>query len=114
MSTDTIALMWDCYGLESAVNISDIDKKRTWAVLRGEESKKLPVPPNLLHWKLRAQYNPQRHYEIYVITVQQGITVDDIREAFEASPQHMAETIRRIGHRFYGNPMNPDQVKITS
>lgn len=113
MTTDTIALMWDCYGLEAAVNITDIDKKRTWAVLKGD-SKKLPMPPNLLHWKLRAQYNPQRHYEIYIITTQPGVTVDDITKAFDDSPQHMAETIRRIGHRVYGHPMNPDQVKITS
>lgn len=114
MSDDTIALMWDCYGLEAAVNISDIEKKRTWAMLKGEDSKKLPLPPNLLHWKLRAQCNMQRHYEIYIVSVTKGITVDDIREAFEDAPQHMAETIRRIGHRVYGSPMNNDQVKITS
>ena len=113
MSTDNIALMWDCYGLEAAVNISDIEKKRTWATLRGDDSKEMPLPPNLLHWKLRAQFNTQRHYEIYIVSVTEGITVDDIKEAFEASPQHMAETIRRIGHRVYGEPMGSNQVKIT-
>jgi hypothetical protein len=112
MSSDTIALMWDCRGLESAVNVSDISKKRTWAVLKGEDSQKLPMPPNLLHWKLRAQFNPQRNYEIYIVTLDDGVTVQDIVQAFEDNPQHMAETVRRIGHRVYGSPMDLDQVRI--
>ena len=113
MSTSNIALMWDCHGLEAAVNITEIDKKRTWALLKGEDSDKLPMLPNLLHWKLRAQYNMQRYYEIYVVTVNDDVTVEDIRAAFEASPQRMAETIRRIGHRVYGEPMGSNNVKIT-
>ncbi len=103
--------MWDCNGLEAAVNISDIDRKRTWAVLKGEPSDRLPVPPNLLHWQLRAQFNPQRHYEIYIVTTDDGITVHDIVQAFEADPQTMADTVRRIGHKFYSN-RNTEQVRI--
>jgi len=101
--SDTIALMWDCNGLEAAERIEDIDKKRVWAMLRGEDTTKIRANPNLLHWQLRAQFNSQRHYEIYIITVDEGITVDDIVAAFEANPQGMADTVRRIGHRFYSD-----------
>ena len=101
--SDTIALMWDCNGLEVAVNVDDINRQRTWALLKGEDATKVPAPPNLLHWQLRAQFNSQRHYEIYIITVEEGITVDDIVEAFEANPQGMADTVRRIGHKFYSD-----------
>jgi hypothetical protein len=101
--SDTIALMWDCDGLEAAANISSIRKRLTWAVLKGEDTRKIPVEPNLLHWQLRAQFNPQRHYEIYLLEVADGITVEDIREAFESAPQEMADTVRRIGHKFYSD-----------
>lgn len=101
--SDTMALMWDCNGLEAAVNVTDIDQQRMWAMLRGEDASKVPAPPNLMHWKLRAQANSQRHYEIYIISVEDGITVDDIQVAFEDNPQGMADTVRRIGHKFYSD-----------
>ena len=106
--SDTIALMWDCNGLEAAVNVTDINKKRVWATLRGESTDKIPVEPNLLHWRLRAQFNSQRHYEIYLVEVEDGITVEDVTEAFEKSPQQMADTIRRIGHKFYSDRARED------
>ena len=100
---DTIALMWDCNGLEAAVNVTDIERQRTWAVLQNQDDQKIPAPPNIMMWRLRAQANPQRHYEIYIISVEEGITVDDIVQAFEDAPQQMADTVRRIGHRFYSD-----------
>lgn len=101
--SNTIALMWDCNGLEAAVNVSDISKKRVWASLKGDDLSQIQAQPNLMHWQLRAQFNPQRHYEIYIIEVEEGVTVEAIREAFEASPQTMADTVRKIGHKFYSN-----------
>lgn len=108
---NTVALMWDCNGLEAAVNVSDIEKKRMWAMLQGEDASKVQAPPNLMHWRLRAQFNSHRHYEIYIITVEEGITVDDIVEAFEQAPQQMADTVRRIGHKFYSDRAR-EEVKI--
>ena len=100
--SDTIALMWDSNGLEAAVNVDDINRQRVWAALKGQAPDRIPGP-NLLMWQLRAQANPQRHYEIYLIEVDDGVTVTDICEAFESAPQEMADTVRRIGHRFYSN-----------
>lgn len=106
-----IALMWDCNGLEAAELVEDINKKRVWAMLKGEDPNKVRVP-NLMHWRLRAQANPQRHYEIYIVTVEDNITVDDIRAAFEANPQAMADTVRRIGHKFYSDRVDLEQMAI--
>ena len=111
--SDTIALMWDCNGLEAAINVTDINRKRVWATLKGEDATKIPVEPNLMHWRLRAQANSQRHYEIYLVEVENGITVDDIVEAFEDAPQQMADTVRRIGHRFYSDRRDEKEVRIT-
>ena len=111
-SSDTIAVMWDCNGLEAVINVSDIEKKRTWALLQGKSGSEVPAPPNILHWELRARANPQRNYEIYIVTVDDGITVEDITEAFETNPQGMADTVRRIGHRFYSDRRDEEEVRI--
>ncbi len=107
---DTIALMWDRNGLEAAVNVTDIDRQRTWAALKGAAPDRIPGP-NLLMWKLRAQANPQRHYEIYLIQVESDVTVTDICDAFRRAPQEMADTVRRIGHRYYSDRA-PAKVRI--
>ena len=91
--------MWDCNGLEAVVQLPD-PAETTFALLKGTEP---PKPPNILHWRLRAQFNTQRHYEIYVFETVKGITKDDIVEMFEASPQHAADTIREIGTVFHSD-----------
>ena len=93
------AIMWDCHGLEAVEAVPE-PADTTFALLKGVEP---PRPPNILHWELRARYNGQRHYEIYIITAQDGIDTDDIVEMFTNDPQTAADTIRRIGHKFYSD-----------
>jgi len=104
------AVMWDCDGLEAIVDVTERQQQRAWAMLKGIRNPPIEVP-NLMHWKLRAQANPQRHYEIYVLESGEDVTVEDVREAFEAAPQEMADTVRRIGHRFYSDRA-PVKVRI--
>jgi hypothetical protein len=102
------AIMWDCHGLEAVQKVPD-PADRTFAILA---NKPLPQLPNLNHWELRARYNPQRHYEIYIVATTDGITADDIRDMFEASPQTAADTIRRLGTVFYSDRVQEDRVVI--
>ena len=102
------AIMWDCNGLEAVVRVPH-PADRTFALLKGVEP---PRPPNIMHWELRARYNSQRHYEIYLITATPGITEDDIRNMFEADPQTAADTIRRIGHQHYSDRQNQKAVIV--
>ena len=99
MKHNRFVVMWDCNGLE-AVELLPDPAETTFALLKGTEP---PKPPNILHWRLRAQFNTQRHYEIYVFETVKGITKDDIVEMFEASPQYAADTIRRIGTVFHSD-----------
>jgi len=99
MKHNRFAVMWDCNGLEAVEQVPD-PAETTFALLKGVEP---PNPPNIMHWRLRAQANPQRHYEIYVFETVKGITAEHIREMFEASPQHAADTIRGIGTQFYSD-----------
>jgi hypothetical protein len=93
------AIMWDCYGLEAVARVPN-PADRTFALLKGTEP---PAMPNINMWELRARFNTQRNYEIYLITATPGITEDDIRNMFEADPQGSAETIRRIGEKFFSD-----------
>ncbi len=95
-------VMWDCNGLEVCCDVTESQQRTVWEKLRGELPSESGIP-NLGHLKLRAQYNTQRHYEIYIVEAQEGITADDIREMFESSPQTAADTIRRLGTCFHSD-----------
>ena len=100
MKHNRFVVMWDCNGLEAVEQLPD-DAETTFALLKGVEP---PKPQfNIMHWRLRAQFNTQRHYEIYVFETVKGITAEDIRDMFEASPQTAADTIREIGTVFHSD-----------
>ena len=96
----SFVVMWDCHGIEAIGEIIDPALK-TWAVLANR-----PVPRenfNLEHWKLRARYNTQRHYEIYAIGVDGSITQEDIVDMFKTDPQYAADLIRSRGEKIYSD-----------
>jgi hypothetical protein len=103
------AVMWDCHGLEAVQEVPN-PADTTFALLKGAEP---PVLPKLMHWTLRARFNSHRHYEIYIITATPGIGEDDVRDMFEADPQTAADTIRRIGQKYYSDRREPSCVAIT-
>lgn len=102
------AVMWDCHGLEAVAKVPD-PADHTFAVLA---NKPKPAMPNINMWELRARYNPQRNYEIYIITATPGIGENDIRNMFEADPQGAADTIRKIGHKFYSDRRVEERIVI--
>ena len=93
------AVMWDCNGLEAVEPVPD-PALTTFAVLQGTPA---PRMPNLNMWSLRARFNPQRNYEIYIVHATPEITQEDIRAMFEADPQTAADTIRGLGQKFYSD-----------
>jgi len=109
----TVFLMWDCYGLETAFSISDLEQQRMWAMLKGEDPNKIPLPLSIAAYKIRAQANMQRHYELYILETTDDISVDDIVQSFEKAPQQMAKRIREIGHCLCDYRMKRDkEVRI--
>jgi hypothetical protein len=111
MGTSTFVVVWDNTGLEYVGNVTEDEQRRVWGELNSK-----PVSsqlPNINHLLLRARYNSQRHYEIYMVNAVDGITTDDIREMFEASPQTAADTIRRLGHCYYSGRADTSKILIT-
>ena len=94
-------LSWDMLGLEAAINISEIEKDATWALLQDKPGPRLSGIVNAV--MMRARMNSQRHYEVYTVTMEESITEEDIKEMFEANPQGMAELIRERGRKVYSD-----------
>jgi hypothetical protein len=83
-----------------------------WERLKGQPLRETAVP-NYNHLLLRARVNSQRHYEVYTCEATDGITAEDIRDMFEASPQSAADTIRRLGHCLHSDRAERHKVLIT-
>ena len=102
-------LFWDCYGLESCIDITNevargnnFEQEKIFDLLRDPDK----VPRNkhvdeinqTVHMlQLRAQFNPQRNYELYMINATAGVTAKDITQWFEDNPQAAADRCREIG-----------------
>ena len=105
-------IMWDQLGLECCIDVTEDQQRRMWQKLKGEPVSETAIP-NYNHLLLRARFNSQRHYEIYSVEATDGITAEDIREMFEASPQTAADTIRRLGHCLHSDRAERQRVVIT-
>lgn len=95
-------ISWDCNGLEVCCDVTKAQQRTIWEKLKGELPSESGIP-SLGHLVLRARYNPQRHYEIYIVDAVEGITEEDIRSMFRANPQEAADTIRRLGTCFHSD-----------
>jgi len=104
-------ISWDQQGLEYIGDITEDEQRRTWAALKGQ--KLHTALPNLQHLILRARFNPQRHYEIYLIEATDGITASDIQQMFDSNPQAAADTVRKLGTCLFSNREQRDKILIT-
>jgi len=90
--------MWDMYGLEFCQDVTAIEKRNMIKALKGEQ---LERPFNLNALLMRARINSQRNYEIYTMTVEQGITEEQVKEWFDSNPQEAVNQIRERGRELY-------------
>lgn len=104
-------LSWDCYGLEACVDITedvgrgnDFEKESLFQRIANPEEE----PHNehvmklnkMIHMmQLRARFNPQRNYEIYMLNAKKGVSKADIEQWFQDSPQAAVDRVREIGIR---------------
>jgi hypothetical protein len=109
--SNTFLLSWDCQGIEAVVNVTEYEKEQVWAELKNEDGP-AKWQSVVSHLMMRARANPQRHYEIYTINVEEGIGEDDVREMFEQDPQGSADLIRDRGNQIYSDRVDRAEVKI--
>jgi hypothetical protein len=91
---------WDCEGVEFFKEITD-DHPDNWAKSHLfdsiKASQKIQKQPsfNLTALTMRARFNSQRHYEIYVFTSEDDTGPDDITAWFKTDPQSFADWVRK-------------------
>jgi hypothetical protein len=99
--------MWDMYGLEHCQDVTAVEKRNMMNALKGQ---RLERPINLNSMLLRARFNSQRNYEIYTMTVEQGIKESDVIAWFDSNPQEAVDQIRARGRKLYGGPLRATPV----
>ena len=95
-NTDIWILVWDDYGLESVINLSEIDRKNIEAVL-SDEKFNVNLDKVLGYLKLRARFNSHRNYELWALKISVAITIDQLQEAFDSDRVSFIEMIRSKG-----------------
>lgn len=115
MTTNAFLFSWDCTGVEAVIPITeyeDWDTANAFNVLEGKAKTANPLNSTVNAILMRARYNPQRFYEVYVVDCDEGITVGDWRDMWEINPQMCADIIRARGVKLYGEPMPVNTVRI--
>lgn len=90
------------YGLESIINVTEIEHNRILSILSDTKTE-YTLDRSLNSLILRAKFNPQRHYEIYAVTVNNDVTKQDLITMFKDTPQEMADLIRSRGQKIYSD-----------
>ena len=90
------------YGLESIINVTEIEHNRILSVLSDNKTE-YTLDRSLNSLILRAKFNPQRHYEIYAVTVNNDVTKQDLITMFKDTPQEMANLVRSRGQKIYSD-----------
>lgn len=105
---------WDMYGIESIVPIGqyeEIDKNNIFKILKNEKPIRNPLNSIIQSLILRARFNPQRHYEIYLVECDQEMDVKFWQEQWESCPQETADLIRERGVKIYRDRA-PESSKV--
>lgn len=98
--------MWDCNGLECLFDITNTEHDAMIAGLKNEPFK---LPFNLSTLMLRAQFNSQRSYEIYIFETD-DLDYSQVKELFEESPQFIVDAVRRTGRKIYSDYSKKEKV----
>jgi len=107
-------VMWDNTGLECIIEIDMFkigDGGDMLAILEDTENtyaKKLSGMLKMM--KLRAQFNTQRHYEIYGLRTSGSITKEQLEFMFENNPQSTVDLIREKGIKIRSDRASERQV----
>ena len=97
---------FDSIGFEWIFDVTNYEKKKFWAVLKGDEKVDFPIPR---HAVLRARANPQRFPEIWAF--ESEMTKQELDEIAEESPQVLVDAVRRCGQNVF-KTYKPESVIV--
>ncbi len=106
MTKNAFIFSWDIHGIESIVPISQYehwDKENLIRLLKEKSRTRNPLDTIVRNLILRAQFNTQRHYEIYAVDCDPSLDEEFWRKQWEENPQFTADLIREKGHKIYSD-----------
>lgn len=95
-----ILASWDRDGFECLEDITSkhpdhFEKGQIMEALKGNTPQKNPLFQQLSAMTLRARFNSQRCYEIYVFTTEDSVEFKDVEDWMTADPQSLVNWIRK-------------------
>jgi hypothetical protein len=87
---------FDSLGFEWIFNVTDYEKKKVIAYLKGEKKVDLPIPRYAI---LRARANPQRFPEIWAF--ESDLDQEELEDVAHESPQVLVNAIRKCGQSIF-------------
>jgi len=115
MTTNAFLMMWDCYGIEAVIPITqyeDFEVENSLRILAGEKPIKNPINDIVNAAKMRAKFNSQRNYEIYAIDCDKSFTMEGWIDTWNDEPQATANLIRERGIKIYSDRKTPNDPKV--
>lgn len=112
-----ILASWCNDGFEYLQDITDLhpdsfEKGQIIDALKGNEIKRNPLGHQLTMMKLRARYNSQRQYEIYLFTTEDTVEFKDIKDWMAADPQGLVDWIRKNHYTKIHSDYRRKQIQI--
>jgi hypothetical protein len=90
---------FDSLGFEWIFSVTDYERKKVMAYLKGEKKVDLPVPRYAI---LRAQFNPQRFPEIWAF--ESDLELAELELVAQETPQVLVDAIRKCGRNVFRTP----------
>jgi hypothetical protein len=90
---------FDSLGFEWILNVTEYEKKKVIAYLKGETKVDFPVPRYAI---LRARANPQRFPEIWAF--ESDIAQSELEIVAKETPQVLVDAIRKCGQNIFKTP----------
>jgi hypothetical protein len=90
---------FDSLGFEWIFSVTDYERKKVMAYLKGEKKVDLPIPRYAI---LRAQFNPQRFPEIWAF--ESDIELAELELVAQETPQVLVDAIRKCGRNVFRTP----------
>ena len=90
---------FDSLGFEWIFSVTDYERKKVMAYLKGEKKVDLPVPRYAI---LRAQFNPQRFPEVWAF--ESDIELAELELVAQETPQVLVDAIRKCGRNVFRTP----------
>lgn len=110
MSTQWIVL-FDNEGLDTLVPYGDMVEEQVMSRLAGGEMSR-DAQHTISRIMLRARFNEHRHPEVWCYSTADHMEYQDMRDLWEASPQYMADLIRKSGQQLHGTKPGQQRAPV--